>query len=274
MNRRRRYTSIFVPGDDVVIGPLAGWGVLERSANANYHSFQTKVEKRLSHGLSFLTSYIWSKAINDGRGAADSGGNGSLAPQNPRDLRAERGLADEHIAHRFVASYVYELPFGRGKKHMANAPAFVNGVLGGWVLAGIATATSGRMVNLTVRGNPSNSGDPNRPNVLRDWRLGADRRSLDEWFDTAAFEPNARFAYGNAGRNLIESPGQVNFDLSVYKNFAITEGTRVQFRFEAFNSFNTPAFGVPNVQAGNNNFGLISSAGRPRNLQFGLKFIF
>lgn len=274
VNRRRRYTSIFVPGDDVVIGPLAGWGVLERSANANYHSFQTKVEKRLSHGLSFLTSYIWSKAINDGRGAADSGGNGSLAPQNPRDLRAERGLADEHIAHRFVASYVYELPFGRGKKHMANAPAFVNGVLGGWVLAGIATATSGRMVNLTVRGNPSNSGDPNRPNVLRDWRLGADRRSLDEWFDTAAFEPNARFAYGNAGRNLIESPGQVNFDLSVYKNFAITEGTRVQFRFEAFNSFNTPAFGVPNVQAGNNNFGLISSAGRPRNLQFGLKFIF
>ena len=66
----------------------------------------------------------------------------------------------------------------------------------------------------------------------------------------------------------------MNFDLSVYKNFAITEGTRVQFRFEAFNSFNTPAFGVPNVQAGNNNFGLISSAGRPRNLQFGLKFIF
>ncbi len=275
VNRRRRYNSIFVPGDDVVIGPLAGWGILERSANANYHSFQTKVEKRYSHGLSFLTSYIFSKAINDGRGAADSGGNaGGLNPQNPRNLRAERGLADEHIAHRFVASYVYELPFGRDKKFMTDAPAVVNGVLGGWVVAGITSASSGRIANLTVRGNPSNSGDPNRPNVLRDWRLDGNSRSLDEWFDTSAFAPNERFAYGNAGRNLIEGPGQVNFDFSVYKNFPINEDMRIQFRFEAFNFFNTPAFGGPNTQVGNRNFGLISSAGRPRNLQFGLKFIF
>ena len=92
--------------------------------------------------------------------------------------------------------------------------------------------------------------------------------------DTSAFEPNARFTYGNAARNLIEGPGQVNFDFSVYKNFPISEGKRIQFRFEAFNFFNTPAFGIPNLQVGNRNFGLINSAGRPRNLQFALKFIF
>lgn len=129
-------------------------------------------------------------------------------------------------------------------------------------------------MSLTVLGNPSNTGGPDRPDVLRDWRLSDNARSLDRWFDTGAFVANAPFTFGNAARNLLEGPGLVNFDFAVYKYFRIAEGKRLQFRWEAFNLFNTPPLGVPNAQVGNRNFGTIDDAGRPRNLQFGLKFIF
>jgi hypothetical protein len=188
--------------------------------------------------------------------------------------RLERSLADEHRAHRFVASYVYDMPFGRGKALLANANRFVEGALGGWTVAGITTLSSGRVVNLSVQGNPSNTGGPDRPDVVGDWRLGGDQRSLNRWFNTAAFVRNAQFAFGNAGRNLIEGPGSVSFDFAIYKHFALREGLRLQFRAEAFNFMNTPQFGIPNAQVGNQNFGIISSAERSRNLQFGLKVIF
>jgi hypothetical protein len=121
--------------------------------------------------------------------------------------------------------------------------------------------SSGGVVNLTVIGNPSNSGNPDRPNVLRPFKLGSGERSIDRWFDTSAFAPNAPFTYGNAARTL-------------YKEFRVTESMRFQFRWEAFNAFNTPQFDAHNVQVGNANFGRISSAARPRNQQFGLKFVF
>jgi hypothetical protein len=147
-------------------------------------------------------------------------------------------------------------------------------LLGGWTLAGITTLSSGPFVNLTVQGNPSNTGGPDRPNVLGDWKLDSGQRAIDRWFDPAAFGRNAQFTFGNAGRNLIEAPGLVNFDFAVYKQFPVTEGRFFQFRFEAFNFFNTPYFNPPNTQFGNANFAVIAGAGRPRNLQFGLKFVF
>jgi len=274
INNRRRYRSVLAPRDNVVIGPLAGTFRHEWNGNTNFHSLQTRVEKRLSRGLSLLSSYIWSKTIADSRGAAGSGGVSSILPQDPRNLRAERALADEHHGRRFVVSYVYDLPFGGGRRYLAAMPPLAETLLGGWSVAGIHTLSSGRLVSLTVQGNPSNTGGPDRPNVLRDWRLGKDQRSLDRWFDPAAFARNDPFTFGSAARNLIEAPGVVNFDFAVYKSFRLREGWRLQFRWEAFNLFNTPAFGVPNGQLGNPNFARIGGAGRPRNLQFGLKFLY
>ncbi len=158
---------------------------------------------------------------------------------------------------------MYELPFGRGRA-----------ILGGWTTAGIVTFSSGLRVDLSVRGNPSNTGATDRPNVLHDWYLSPGERSLDRWFDTTAFAPNAPFTFGNAARNLIGGPPLTNFDLALYKQFRINERIRTQFRVEAFNATNTPAFGSPNAQVGNPNIGQISSAGRPRNLQLGLKLVF
>jgi hypothetical protein len=274
VNARRRYTTVLVPGDNVLVGPLANTFRHEATANSNFHSLQTKVEKRFSAGLSLLGSYMWSKAISDGRGESAAGGVSNSLPQDPLNYRAERSLADEHRAHRFVVSYNYDLPFGRGKSHLANAGAIAEGFLGGWAIGGITTLSTGRLQNLSVQGNPSNTGNPDRPDVVGDWRLDSDQRTLERWFNTSAFVRNAAYSYGNAGRNLIEGPAEVNFDLAVYKSFTIREGMRLQFRAEAFNLMNTPQFGVPNAQVGNPAFGSIGSAGRPRNLQFGLKFVF
>jgi hypothetical protein len=125
-----------------------------------------------------------------------------------------------------------------------------------------------------VQGNPSNTGNPDRPDAPGNWRLSESERSLERWFNTAAFVRNAANAYGNAGRNLIEGPGEVGLDIAVYKSFPLREDIRLQFRAEAFNATNTPRFGVPNTQAGNPAFGVIGGADRPRNLQFGLKLLF
>jgi len=129
-------------------------------------------------------------------------------------------------------------------------------------------------VNLGVQGNPSNTGGTDRPNVVGQWFLGPNERSLDRWFNTAAFQANAPFTFGNAARNLMSGPPLTNFDLALYKTFTVTERVRVQFRAEAFNGTNTAEFDSPNAQVRNPNFGQINSAGRPRNLQLGLKVIF
>jgi len=205
---------------------------------------------------------------------AGSGGVSSGLPQDPLNLRAERSLADEHRPHRWVTSYVYNLPFGRGKVLLSSAPKLLDAVLGGWTIAGITTLESGQLQTLTVRGNPSNTGGPDRPNVLHDWHLPAGQRSLGQWFDVTAFAPNAPFSYGNAGRNLLSGPGIVNLDLAIYKDFRLTDRARVQFRAEAFNATNTPHFGVPNASVGDPTFGQINGANEGRDLQFGLKLIF
>jgi len=128
---------------------------------------------------------------------------------------------------------------------------------------------------LNVQGNPSNASTFTRPNVVagQTWRLPREERTLERWFNTDAFVSPPKYQFGNAGRNIIIRPGRVNFDLAIYKMFRFTERYRLQFRFETFNAFNTPPIGTPNLQVRNKNFGRITSAGRPRNLQFGLKFL-
>jgi len=273
VNSNRRFRSVQVPPNGISVGPLAGDFRQEADVNSNFNSLQTKVEKRLAHGFSVLGSYMFSKTIANGRGESGSGGVGSDLPQNPLNYAAERSLADEDRPHRLVASYVYELPVGRGKPLLGNANRVVDAVLGGWTTAGIFTIASGQVVSLTVVGNPSNTGGPDRPNALHDWHL-ASGQNLQHWFDTSAFGLNAPFTFGNAGRNLLRGPHTTNLDFAIYKAFTVTERIRLQFRGEAFNSTNTPPFGAPNAQVGAGAFGVIGSAGTPRNLQFGLKAIF
>lgn len=266
INSRRRFTQVIVPGPDVVVSPLSRAWRHTNIGNNLFHSGQIKIEKRFSSGFSMLGSYMLSRAIGDDIGLSN--------PQNPLDRRAERGLQDVHMKHRFVASYIYDLPFGHERKWWSNAGTAVELLFGGWSLSGITTMAAGQPFNLSVRGSPANTGLANRPDVVGDPNLSRDERNLNHFFNTGAFVPNEPYTYGNAGRNILIGPGVVNFDLGLFKHFRVSEDKFFQFRFEAFNAFNTPQFGTPNAEVGNSSFGRITSAGRPRNLQFGLKFVF
>jgi hypothetical protein len=273
VNSRRPIKSIVVPPDGVVVGPLAALSYETGNSDQNYNGLQFRVEKKLTHGLSISSSYVFSKTISNGQGGA-SIGTTSAGPQDPRNFSAERALADENFKHRLVISYVYDLPFGKGRPLLNHAHPVLDLLVGEWTVGGITTMSSGLRVDLGVQGNPSNTGGHDRPNVLHDWFLGADQRSVSRWFDTTAFAPNAAFTFGNAARNLIGGPPLHNFDFALYKSVRLTERLRLQFRAEAFNATNTPYFGSPNATVGTPAFGQISSAGTSRNLQFGLKVIF
>jgi len=276
INARRRFGSVVYPGSDLVVRPLTIVDRHDWFGNSQFHSLQTRLEKRFSSGLGFLAGYTFSKTIGDTGGFSGAGSppGSPQGFQNPLNRRLEKSLDDQHLTHRFVASYQYELPFGKGQRAGGAMEGLAGAVLGGWSVGGITTLASGQPQGLTVRGDNANTGDPNRPNLIGDWRLDRSSRTLDRFFNGAAFAPNAPFTYGNAARNLLEQPGLVNFDFASFKRFAVTERVHLQFRFEAFNLFNTPKFGPPNSEVGNVNFGRITGAGRARNLQFGLKVIF
>ena len=274
---RRIWPSVKFPGTDLDVG-LDFLHNFRNNSNSNYHAMQTKLEKRYGSGFSFLLSYTWSKAIGDYSfiPGEDRGIGANWGVQNALDLAAERSLLNQHVAHRAVVSYLYDLPFGRGKTYGSGWSKAVNALLGGWTIGGINSFITGFPMNLSVRGNPSGTGGFNldRPNVVGEWRIPRSERGPDRWFNTDAFARNDPYTFGNAGRNILEAPGTIKFDLALHKNFQFNERIRMQFRGEAFNAFNTPIFDGPNLQVGNRNLGVISRAAPGRVMQLGFKLIF
>ncbi len=236
---------------------------------STYHGMQTKVSKRFSQGFLFLSSYTWSKSLDFG-GSAASGGGSSGNPQTVTNLRAGRGASGFDVRHRWITNYVYELPFGPGKRWATGgAPATI---IGGWQMSGIATLSTGRPFNVSLA-TGVNSGAPSWPNRIGDGRL--DNPTADKWFDYSAFAAPPANTYGNVARGVLYAPGIVQFDMSFTKNFKVTERVKVEFRFDAFNMFNTPLLGFPNASIGSPTVGKITSTnGDNRDLQFALKINF
>lgn len=278
INARRPVTTLEVPGLSYIIPSLADTFRREFSANSNYHALQIKVEKRMSSGLSLLSSYVWSKTISDARGGADSGGTAPNAVQDKNNFQAEKSLADEHFPHRFVMSANYDVPFGRGRAFGAGMPRWADLIIGQWAVGGILTFNSGRRVNIGVQGDPPNvgGGASPRPNLVAGQLvdLPSDERTLARWFNTAAFVRQPNFTFGNAGRNLASAPGLRNLDLAMYKVFRFDESRYLQLRGEFFNASNTPFFGAPGNTLGLAGFGLINSAADARIVQIAAKFYF
>jgi hypothetical protein len=169
---------------------------------------------------------------------------------------------------------VYELPLGKGRRWGAQWPGAADALLGGWSVGSILVAASGRPYSPTVSGNPANTGTfgvVNRPDIVGDVWSG--ERTLQRDFNLAAFAPNRQFQIGNAGRNILRQRSFFNWDFSALKDFQLQERMRLQFRFEAFHFTNTPRFGQAGNVVGTANFGQITGAETPRNLQFGMKLI-
>jgi hypothetical protein len=275
VNAKRRYQRAEIPGTGIVASPLGPVYGHYNNGNSNYHAWISKLEKRFSGGFTLLASYSFSKAIGDTCGHAAAGDTTGCGFQDVRYLRLERAVANEDVPHRFVASGVYELPFGTNRRWGAAAPGPVKAIFGGWSVGTILVRASGRPYSPTVSGNPANTttgfGIVNRPNVVGNPWSG--ERTLERDFNTAAFVPNNQYEIGNAGRNILRQRSFFNWDFSALKNFPLHERLRLQFRFEAFHFTNTPRFGQAGNVVGTADFGRISSADTPRNLQFGLKLI-
>jgi hypothetical protein len=259
---------------------------MENRVKSDYNSLQARLEKRFTEGLTALVSYTWGSAITDAPDHISTSGGGAgvdtgtfREPQDSYNLAAERGPAEFDIEHRFVASYVWELPFGRGRRFGGDWGRAAEFVLGGWQLSGIHVLQSGLALTATLGGGSVlNIGGERRarPNLVGEPELPKSERTINRWFNTdafAAFSP-APQAFGNAGVGIMRGPGYANFDFTLAKNFPMGDRRSVQFRTEVFNAFNRPNFGPPNIARDSTGFGQILSAGNARIVQFGLKFYF
>jgi hypothetical protein len=284
INQRRRFKSILVPlsasagASGVLISPLGSVLRQENTGNTIFHSMQAKVEHRFSSGFTVLASWIWSKGLGDIRGGSPEGAAPGNTYQNPANLTQERGPLDTQLAHSFVFSEIWDLPYGRGRRFGSNLNPAVNTILGDWSFGGILTLTTGRPFNITVNGDPANSGQTDRANLVGDPNAVPGGRRVAEFFNTAAFQPNQPYTYGNLGRNAILGPGFENLDCSLMKEarpFKVKDQpVDLQFRWEVFNIFNHPNFGFPGGALGTPTFGQLTNASNGRKMQAGLKVIF
>jgi hypothetical protein len=264
--------------------------------NSVYHSLQLSVEKRTSHGLTVLGNYTYSKSIDDlpnGGGVADIGAD-TVSPRpwdDPLRHQFDRGPSDFDHTHRFVASYVWQLP------ELTRANGFMRRVFGAWQFGGLVSAQTGRPftvlsgVNSTSAGSRTGIGQDRANLIGNPYGAGACAAAkitttptptpCVDWLNPSAFQSNALSTFGNIGKGSFRLPGSFTWDMGLSKNFSFTERWRLQFRAEFFNVFNRANFmddgaSLTNFQklSSTNNFGAIQQAADPRIGQLALKLFF
>jgi len=252
----------------------------------NYNSLQAKLTKRVSHNLNFQASYTFAHGIDNGPAPFNLGHINNDNPQDPRNLRAEFASSDNDVRNNFIFSGLYRLPVGRGQAFLGNAGKAADLILGGWQINSIFNAQTGSPVNVIRSSNGDKFYSGLRPDLVGDPTLPRSQRTVDHYFNTAAFN-SSRFngcfqssdptCYlpGTAGRNLITGPGYINLNFSLFKEFALTERAKLQTRFETFNTLNTPHFENPSGDQGSLGFGQITrTRDNMRIVQLAAKIIF
>ena len=266
------------------VAMFSSTGEIAGIANSAYNAMEASMRKRFSHGLSFLVSYTWSKAIDDvssfnitGSAAKPVAGENDLA-QNPFNLGAERGLSLFDARNRFVGSYEWALPF------WTQGQNWYQWALGGWQLNGIATLMSGTPFTVFDSNDVAAQGSApeitgfsaQRPNLIGNPNNGP--RSVGAWLNASAFQrldPTANAGqFGTEGRNVNLGPAYADWDFAALKNFKVTESKQLQFRAELFDILNRTNFRLPDSDISSPTFNHILAAEAPRQVQFALKFMF
>lgn len=234
-----------------------------------YHGFTLRIDKRMASGLSLQVAYTVSKQIDNVQ-ERFGGRSGFVDPNN---LSLSRSVGEFDRPQYFVLNYIYEFPFGPGKRWLGGG--WAGRLLSHWQLSGITTFGKGLPIVITGPNNTRLPGIGATALRLKSPLL-VGGRSLDRWFDTSAFAPAPTFSLGNDSRTQpnLRTPGIKTFDLSLSRNQRIKERVNLQFRTEFFNAFNTPPFDAPNSNVTSTNFGQITSAGAPRVIQFGLRIFY
>ena len=270
---------------------LSGVSLIQSEGVSNYNALQTSFQRRFTKGLAFDANYTWGKVLSDITGFSQQGGSQGWSDADPTHIRqSEYGVAENDIQNRFALSLNYALQYGK------NFTGIRQFALAGWQLNTITAWQSGKPFTITETGSgadnpvesdgqqhgynnratPINSGGQDRPDQIKDARLG--HKSLTEFFDTTAFAPQPLGTIGTAQRNSLFGPNFRHVDLSIFKDFPVTERVKLQFRAESFNVSNTPNFYIGNGSSaasfGNPAFGTVSQTDpnyTPREYQFALK---
>ena len=270
---------------------LGGVSYIDSEGISNYNGLQTSFQRRFTKGLAFDANYTWAKGLTDITGFSQQGGNQGWSDADPTRIRQiEYGIAENDIQNRFALSLNYELQYGKHFSGLKKA------ALSGWQINTITAWQSGKPFTIinagggvdnpiesdgkqhgfNNRATPQNSGGQDRPNQIGDPRQG--HQSLSHFFNTAAFAPQPLGTVGTTRRNSLFGPHYRHVDLSIFKDFPVTERLKVQFRAESFNISNTPSLYMPNGNPGdsfgNAAFGTISQTDpnyTPRQYQFALK---
>ena len=254
---------------------------------SNYNAGNIKLERR-SNSLAAVVVYTWAKSLDDKSAAAGSGGTNAFAGHmDENNIRLDYGRSSFDVNHRFVASFVYQLPFGRGKKYGNSMNKAADIIAGGWQVTAITTFQAGfpfdvlandklgLLTTFTQRANLAPGCNP----------TGGFHKSLTEFFNTSCFSQPLAGQFGNSGRDIIRGPGINNWDMGLGKDFRFSERVNFQFRAEAFNIFNhaqygndpltNTTFGAPVDQTvGDTVFGRVTAARPGRIIQLGGKVVF
>lgn len=282
----------------VLYPPLGTITYFGFGANSVYNAGQFTLRKRAGGSIFYSLNYTYSKSIDEASqfAGASTGGFGQAA--DARNLSLERGRSDWDRGHIVSAVFSWQLPVGRGKRWLGSANSLVNGIAGGWQLAGNMTFQSGPPFTVEDSSINANTGQSTRPNRVASGfdPPGFQKRGVDyPWYLPSAFVATPTCASrtkclpdqygflpfwpGNAGRNILDGPGTQNINMSMLKNWMMAERRRVQLRWEVFNIFNHPNFLLPDRFYNETAAGIItgvrdSGAGGPRIMQFALRYEF
>jgi hypothetical protein len=264
-------------------GPIT-W--VDSAGNDHYNGLSVRLEHRFGHGLYFLNSFTWGRAIGDSEQALEYyAGYVEANPQNIHNLGAEAGPSSFDVQFNNVTSAVYQIPVGKGRKYGSSLNPILDAFVGGWELNAINTAHTGTPLNVYYTPSTANAvsglsndyrGQPFlRPNVSGSSISQSKSQLINNYFGGYTFvAPPANTPFGNLGRNAFRAPGLEQLDMAVDKSFSIRERTKLQFRSEFFNLPNHTNFGIPNTNFGASAFGTIRSTYPARQIQFALKAIF
>lgn len=255
------------PGDVQSRRPFQNLGsvtLFSFSGQSNYQGLEIEGQKRYGTGLTIISAFTWSKNLDN------------LLTRDMWYGTSWKEISALNVGKRFSFAGVWELPYGRGRHFGSSAPVLANLLLGGWQLSSSAEARTGFPLNVTLPTNVANTGGIIQvPNLVANPNLPRDQRTLNQFFNTAAYTNPAPYTLGNAQFDNVVGPGYVNLDTSLAKYFPVRERMNLQFRGEFFNLLNHPNWGLPGTTLGTATFGRITSTtGDPRTLQFALKLLF
>jgi hypothetical protein len=270
------------PGVGPVVFPYAQYGFgnafLEQIATdgvSDYHALQLKLQKRMSAGLSFTSSFTLSRARGNFLDHLSAGGGATgNFPMDAHDISKDYGPLPYDIPRQWTTSFIYELPVGSGRHFTPGG--IVGALASNWSVNGILTLADGRpfTVSATDRSNTGQS-HANRANCVGDPVPDGFDQTIDHWFDTSAFAEPSNFNFGSCGYNTVRGPGFKRMNLSIFRGLPFGD-KRVELRIETFNLFNWVNYDFPGMNVSSPAaFGKISaSVDAPREMQFAVKFYF